>query len=340
VQKPILSRVIEPAAALANLSRANLAPLTMSVPLLGAFSAGIEMSGLELGGLALIGLCAHCFGFTLNDLIDLPFDRQAPYRQTGALITGRISRSAGWVFALFQVPLAIGTYALLGGQALGIGALCLSIALSAVYNLWSKSGRIARLLPELALAASISLLCFAGVLFQTGFPGWISHLFASELGLVLLLLNSVSSGMKDLKTDQATGARSFVLSTGSRMLDEDHMLVSPLLRIYCIILQAMMWLGGFGLLALNRPGWLLSILIIGLFIFGGLHLRMLLFTESFSVLRRSMPLLSGFYNYTALALLVIGSMPLWLGLVYGLFAIWLFSIPLGASWRVWRKRQV
>ena len=312
----------------------------MSVPLLGAFSAGVQASGLELAGLALIGLCAHCFGFSLNDLIDLPFDRQAPYRQTSALIAGLISRNAGWAFVLLQVPLAIGIYALLGGRALGIGALCTSIALSVVYNLWSKRGRIPRILPELALAASISLLCLAGALLQPGQPGVISILFASELGLVLLLLNSVASGMKDLKTDQATGARSFVLSTRSGMLDEDQMQLSPTLRAYCLVLQGMIWLGSFSLVILLQPGWLITVLVIALSLFGALHLRMLLFMKSFSALRQAMPLLNGFYNYTALALLVSGGMPLWLFWIYGLFAAWLLSIPLRASVRVWRKRQV
>jgi 4-hydroxybenzoate polyprenyltransferase len=312
----------------------------MSVPLLGAFSAGVQASGLSLVGLLLIGLCAHCFGFSLNDLIDLPFDRQAPYRQDGALIAARVSRKAGWVFALLQVPLAIGVYIFLDGQALGVGALCISISLSIVYNLWSKMGRLPRLLPELALAASILLLCFVGASLRPGLPDWVSLLFAAELGLILLLLNSVSSGLKDLKTDEVTGAHSFVLSTGSYMLGEDQMQLSTTLRVYSLILQLGIWLGGLCLVKLILPGWPIFLLVIVLSIFGALHLRMLLFMNSFSALRKSMPLLNGFYNYTALALLVSGSMPFWLDLVYGLFAAWLLLLPLRVSLQVWLKRQV
>jgi 4-hydroxybenzoate polyprenyltransferase len=340
VQRSPLTRMINRAIALGELGRVNLAPLTMSVPILGAFSTNTHLSGFEIAGLALIGLCAHLFGFSLNDLIDMPYDRLVSYRQRDALITQRVSHVEGWFFALLQVPVAIVIYLLLGGRALGLGALCMSIALSVVYNLWSKSGRLARLLSELALAASISLLCLAGASLQPDFPMLTSGLFACELGLVLLLLNSVASGMKDLKTDEAIGARSFVLSTGCRMLDDDLMHVSPLLWMYSVILQVMIWLGGISLLVLFRLGWPLSMLIIGLFIYGALHLRMLLSLKNFSVLRKAMPLLSGFYNYAALALIVSGSFPLWLDLIYGLFVVWLVSIPLRASLRVWRIRQV
>ena len=335
-RKRSVTRLVNLALALASLSRISLAPLTISVPVLGALSAGVPTSRLELLGLALVGLCAHCFGFALNDLLDLPFDRQADARQADALVTGRIGQVQAWAFTLLQVPVAFGVYALISGSAPGMAVLGLSVALSVGYNRWSKSGRLPRLLPELALALSTALLCLAGAWLAPGLPRFTSLLFAGALGLVLLLLNSVASGLKDLKSDQAGGARSFVIAAGCRMVGEDRMQLSRLLRGYSAAIQAGIWLCSLGLAALTRPGWPVSALVIGLSLFGALHLRMLLSLDSFSALRRAKPLLSGFYNYTALALLLSPGMPLWMVLGYGLFAAWLLSIPLRLSWRVWQ----
>ena len=55
---------------------------------------------------------------------------------------------------------------------------------------------------------------------------------------------------------------------------------------------------------------------------------MLLSMKSFSAVRKAMPLLNGFYNYTTLAILIRGSMTLWMQLSYVIFAAWLLSFPL------------
>ena len=304
-----------------------MAPLTVSVPILGALTLGEPLTLTVLLGLGGLGLCAHLFGFALNDIIDHPLDRTIPGRQRHPLVAGRLSRLEAWVFACLQLPLALAIYSvLLRGSALGLALVFLAAVLSVVYNLWSKWGTIPRIAPELALAASIGLLTLSGALLSDLPIPPTSLLFAFSVALLLLLLNSGPSGLKDLKTDAAFGAKSFVLSTGSRMLDEDRMLVSRALWSYVIALQIGLLVCMVVLIMLFRPHWWISALICALWVYSGLHVRMLLAIRSFTVLRRSMPLLNGFYNYAALSLFVIMWMPIWLQVLYGVLIFGLLLV--------------
>jgi len=331
--------MIKRVAYLARFGRVGMAPLTISVPIMGALTLGEPLPCVGLLGLGGLGLCAHLFGFGLNDIIDYPLDRTISKRQGHPLVTGKLTRLQAWAFTLLQVPLALGIYRfLLQGSNVGLGILCLSILLSAVYNLWSKWGSIPRLLPELALAVSIGLLSLSATLLSNGATSPRSLIFAFSLTLLLLLVNSGPSGLKDLKTDAAFGAKSFVLSTGSRMLDEDRMLVSRVLWLYSTVLQLMLLICMLVLIILFRPPWLIAALVCILGIYAALHLRMLLAIRSFTALRRSMPLLNGYYNYGALSLLVVRWMPIGLQLFYSLLILALLLIPWRLSFRIWRNR--
>ncbi len=324
--------------ALAQLGRVGMAPLTMSVPILGALTLGEPLALRDLFGLAGLGLCAHLFGFAINDLIDQPLDRTVPALEQHPLVTGKLGRREAWAFALSQAPLALGLYYWLGGAGAGLAVLGLSMGLSVIYNLWSKRGHLPRILPEMALALSVGLLCLSGAMLPAGPLPVRSLLYALTLTLVLLLLNSVPSGLKDLKTDAAFGAVSFVLSTGSRMLDEDRIYIANGLRRYSAGLQSAILVGLLCLLKLFQAGAWVSVLVCALCLYGALHLRMILSLRSFTAVRASLPLLNGYYNYAALALIVAAQMPLGLQVLYGLLILWLLSIPWRLSWRIWRRR--
>jgi len=320
--------------ALGRLGRIGMAPLTISVPLLGAFTVGEPLALHELLGLGGIGLCAHVFGFALNDIIDQPLDRIVPDRQQHPLVTGQMSRLEAWVFVLIQAPLALSIYKALGGANPGLAVLSLSIGLSVIYNLWSKRGRLPRLLPEVALALSIGLLCLAGAMLKIAHPPAPSLLYAITLTLVLLLLNSVASGLKDLKTDAAFGATSFALSAGCRILDEDEIDIAKRLWLYSAGLQSAILVCLLVLLKLFDSGWPASVLVCGLGLYAALHLRMILTLRSFAAVRRSMPLLNGYYNYAALALVVAAEMPIGLRALCGVLVLSLFIIPWRLSWHM------
>jgi 4-hydroxybenzoate polyprenyltransferase len=275
----------------------------------------------------------------LNDIIDAPLDRHVPTRQRSPLATGQLPLGLAWSFALLQIPLALLLYHLLsGGNRVGWPILGLSIGLSIIYNLGSKWGPFPRLLAELALAFSIGLLCLAGTLTQTTQLSPTSGLFALALALVLLLLNSIPSGLKDLKTDAAFGARSFVMALGSRMQDADRMVIPRPVWLYSLALQLVIIACFTGLIYLLELSWWLNLLIAWLLLYGSLHLRLVLATHTFSQLRHTRPLLNGYYNYLALALLVTEWMPLYLQLLCGLLVMALLLVPLQLSLRLWRQR--
>jgi 4-hydroxybenzoate polyprenyltransferase len=316
-----------------------MAPLTMSVPVLGALTLAEPLSTLELVGLILLGLNAHIFGFALNDIIDAPLDRHVPARQRSPLVTGQLSLRQAWIFVLGQIPLALWLYyAISGGNLFGLGILMLSIGLSVIYNLGSKWGPLPRLVAELALAVSVGLLCLAGTLAQTTQLPPESSLYALALTLVLLLLNSIPSGLKDLKTDAAFGASSFVIALGSRVYEGDRMIIPKRVWGYSLSLQLSIGVCFIGLIYLWSLPWWLAALSGWLVVYGGLHLRLVLSTRSFRQLRYTWPLLNGYYNYLALALLVSGQMPLYLQLICGLLVVALLLVPLQLSLRLWRQR--
>lgn len=317
-----------------RLGRVGMSPLTMSVPVLGTLTASNSFPVQLL----LVGLAAHFFGFGLNDIIDHPIDRDLPYRQRHPLTTGYIRRWEAWAFVLLQIPVALAVYSTVG-SAIGLGVLVLSMCLSVIYNLFSKRGAFSRLGAEIALAMSVGFLCLAGAYAQTDELPPQSYLFALVLSLILLLLNSVPSGLKDIRTDAESGVQSFVLAAGGRMLDDDHYSLPARLRWYSGFLQ-MSIVACIGLLIFYvRPPLLLAGLITLLTLYSGLHLRMLLQITSFRALRASMPLLSGYYHYAALSLFVVDKMPLGLQALYVLLLIGLMAIPIRLSFVMWRHRS-
>lgn len=313
-----------------------MSPLTMSVPVLGALTVQESLTTTEIFRWMLLGLCAHTFGFGLNDLIDHPIDRTLSIRQNHPLTTGRLKKWEAWSAILLQVPLALLIYR---GESIGFGVLLGSIGLSVIYNLFSKRGRFSRFAAELSLASAIGLLCLAGTLTQTAEVTFGSLVFALALTLILLLLNSVPSGLKDLKTDCEFGAQSFVLTMGCQMRDDDQLFIPTRLRWYSGILQLGI-MGAMGILIFQfRPSFLLTLLMVILTVYSALHLRMLLKITSFEALRFSLPLLSGYYHYVGLSLLLVERMPFWLQILYGLLVILLLSVPIRVSLGMWRNKN-
>ena len=298
-------------------SRAAMAPFTMTVPVLGVLSLGTPVSHQELFWLMGLGLTAHLFGFTLNDIIDYRLDCRVPTRGYSPLVKQRITLKTAWYFALLQIPLALLVYYVgLKGSLTGMSVLMLGWGLSVVYNLWSKWGQVPRFLAELALALSIGLLSLAGALCRRPNPPLGTFAFTSTLTLVTLLLNSVPNGLKNLKTDFAYDARSFVMEQGCRMVNHDCIFVSGKLRIYSLSLQTLIVLCLIGLTLLFAPHWITILLISWLTAFSYTELYLLLNQQSFLALRRQKPFLFSYANYFALSLFLFARLPLYLQIAY------------------------
>jgi 4-hydroxybenzoate polyprenyltransferase len=283
------------------LGRASMAPLTMSAPVLGGYLATAEIPGKEILLLSALGLCAHFFGFALNDIFDHQVDRFSPYRRYGPLHTGQLSFFEAWTFTLIQPVFAVLiSFYLLGNSLWGFLLLTSSIGLSITYNIWSKTGKLDRLLAELSLAASVSLLFLFGFYTQNNLFTLEPLMYAVLLAMMLLLLNSVPSGLKDLKTDQLANSQSFVLSRGCKTQNSDQVFISPWVKRYSYILQSII-LVLVAVLGLHSKNTFIVLQLV-LCVYGLLHLRLLLNVTSFSTLRKSTPLLGGYYNYFAFVL--------------------------------------
>ncbi len=298
-------------------SRALMSPLTISSPLMGYLTVTEHLSFPEFLNLGIIGFCFHLFGFTLNDILDLNIDKNAPSRQKSPLVTGKVKLWEAWIFTIIQIPIMLLIYYfVIQGSNTGFIILCLSIILGAIYDIWSKQGKFPKFLAELALASSIGLLSLVGALAKTEEITLKSAVFAISLTLLLLLLNSVPSGLKDLKTDFESGAKSFVISAGCKMIDQDQIFIPKRLWIYSTILQILIIFGLILMTQLFSTSWLINILICVLTLYAILHLRMILSLKSFISLRKANPLLNGFYNYYAVSLIVLTWMPFYLKIFY------------------------
>ena len=319
--------------------RPQLLPVSMSVPFVGALIQGKTLSGLGILSLLLIGACAHLAGFILNDLKDLHLDRQVASRQNSPLIRGEISTKTATLFALLQFPLAIFIYiVLLQGIFYGLFTLLASILCSLIYNQWSKWGNIPRILPEVALALSIALLCLTGAFAVSSAIQQTQVLFCGILGFVLLFVNSVPSGIKDIATDAEFGANSFVLSTRSYVRDDGILILTRKLRLYTIALQVIITSGTIVLMVVYPVDSWIKVIMLLLMGYAWLHVRQMLMTKTLTEFRRNIPFLGGFYNYFAILFIVWAELPFLLKIVYVLAFLLTLSPPLIRAYTLWRGR--
>jgi len=294
------------------LGRLGMAPLTISVPIFAGYCSSSGTPWWNFFFLGLIGLCAHIFGFGLNDIIDNPIDQTVAYRHKHPLTTGEIKQRDAWLFILVQPVIAVGIYKfILHGSLSGILVLIGSIFLSVIYNLWSKTGKFPKFIAEFSLALSIGLLGVAGSL-------EIDHMrmngmavtFSVCTALILLLLNSVPSGLKDLKTDFNYGATSFVISGGYSIAGENEIIPSRNIKIYSWVLEFFIGCVLMGMILTEKSPAVLVLITIVLFVYSCLHLALILRMRFYNTLLVSMPLLSGVYNYLALCFLAIPKFPI------------------------------
>lgn len=322
------------------LSRIGMLPLSLSVPIIGALSLRQTLSLSQLLALAGIGMSAHFFGFVLNDLIDYRLDQNNPYRQGSLLVTGEVKHWQAWGFVLIQIPIAMGLYvSVLQGHANGFIGLGFSVGLSVVYNLFSKWRWLPRILAEFALALSVTLLGISGALAIRGTLPPDALLYCGTLGIVLLLVNSVPSGLKDIQYDQQFGARSFVLATGSSVTVDGNLLLTPFLRRYMISLQLVIVTLTILLGFLYQTGWVAWVLILVLEVYASLHILRILRIRHVDEFRRVILFLGGFYNYFALVMLIWWYLPLLAKVAVGLAMLQLLSIPFRRAWSLYRQRN-
>ena len=315
-------------------------PLSLSVPIIGALSLRQALNLVELIVLAGIGINAHFFGFVLNDLIDYALDKNSPFRQRSPLVRGEIKRWRAWLFVLVQIPIAFVLYkVVLNGHSSGLIWLAISVSLGIIYNLFSKWRWLPRILAELSLALSVMFLSISGAsAFESNLPHQ-TFLFCGTLGLVLLLVNSVASGLKDIQFDSMFGARSFVLSAGTTVSRDGELTLSPLLKRYMVGLQLSITLLALILSMQYQIGIFVWIVLIILQAFAILHTLRLLQIQHIDEFPKVFLFLGGYYNYLVLVLLVWAYLPPLLQIIIGMLIIALLTIPFRRAWSTYRQRH-
>lgn len=322
------------------LSRMGMLPLSLSVPIIGALSLQQTPSFIDLLALAGIGISAHIFGFIVNDLMDVALDKQNPFRQRSPLVRGEVKIWQAWVFVLIQLPISYLLYVgVLNGQTGGLVWLGLSVSLSVIYNLFSKWRWLPRLLAEIALASSITLLGISGAwVYQQVLPTEV-WLYCGTLGLILLSVNSVPSGLKDIQFDKMFGARSFVLSLGVEVSRDGILSLPRMLTVYLVVIQACI-LCFVVLLAIQYQVSLwIGLTIFLLQIFAGLHTIRILRLQQIDEFPSVILFLGGYYNYFALVSVLWIYFPSLLQIVIGLLIAYFLSLPFRRAWSIYRQRH-
>ena len=322
-----------------KIGRLGMAPLTISVPILGAISSREIILPSELILLGCVGFFAHMFGFIINDCIDQSIDKNVPYRKKSPLLTGKMKTLETLLFAFFQAILAFVLYYFgLRGSFQGLVVLLVSVFLSSIYNLGSKRGKIPRILAEISLALSIGTLSFAGYLANNNRIITLDALFFPlSLTLVLLLVNSIANGIKDVETDEQAGAESFVIKMGCKVRD-GRIFISPQTRIYS---TSIMLLTLFSFILVGSRfsvNYYLYSLIGILILYSFLHLRYIFTVRTLVGFRKSIPFLYGYYSYFALCIFLVPWMPLLLKIVFVSLGMLSILIPISQSFRMWKSR--
>ncbi|MBK8350708.1 MAG: UbiA prenyltransferase family protein [Saprospirales bacterium] len=187
--------------------------------------------------IALIGLFMHYFGFLLNDYFDFKFDKDVLSKKNTPLISGKINKNTILVSVFIFFILTLYLLYFLHASILSFLIILCSFSFSVVYNAFSKNSTLNKFIPEVSLALSISLLCIAitfigNYKIETMFIIWVLLVF-----LILLQLNSVSNGLKDIKTDQLNGAVTFVIQNKCTYTDYNKLYVSKKVKYYTYALQ-------------------------------------------------------------------------------------------------------
>lgn len=215
---------------------------TATLPLLGAASTDPRLPLRRAAGLLGVAVCFHAFVYIHNDLCDLELDRGQPLRAAYPLVRGAISPGAALAVALACVPAAFALHELFvrepqRARKPEILALGGAFGLLAAYNRWGKRCQLPPLTDALQGLGWAALIWYGAA--AVGQPGRFSAALALYELLLIMLVNGVHGGLRDLAGDTAFGARTTARLLGARA-DGGALQVTPALAGYAAALQAAM----------------------------------------------------------------------------------------------------
>jgi 4-hydroxybenzoate polyprenyltransferase len=215
-----------------QVGRTSLSGVTFGFVLLGAASAATAAEGRV--GIALAAAAAfHLSVYAWNDVIDLPVDRTQPRRAASPLTRGVVRPSTVAMLATMAGLTALALAAIRGPAALAWMAAAL--AALAVYNVLGKRVRLTPLTDLVQGLGWAALVAYGAAAADepTAATAWI----AAYTALVIVLVNGVHGGVRDLANDHAAGARTTAMLLGARPLAGGSAVIPRALRAYAIAIQ-------------------------------------------------------------------------------------------------------
>ena len=212
---------------------------SLVLPLLGAGGAVRDLRAGQVAGLCAVAALFHVFAYVSNDVIDLPIDRTEPLRRESPLVRGTIRRRWAVAIALVQVPLAFLVAAGLGGGAWSMGALAAAFVLMTVYNLRGKRSRFPPI-TDAVQALGWVLLAVFGVAAVGARPTAATVLLGAHTFVLVLIVNGIHGGLRDLANDHRCGASTTALLLGARAEPGGRLFLPTPLLGYAVALQALL----------------------------------------------------------------------------------------------------
>lgn len=211
---------------------------TLVIALLGAGSAGVEVTAVSLLLLLLGSAAFHNYTYVLNDLIDLPIDRTEPRRAGSPLVRGAVRPWQALLFMVLQIPIPFVVTAVLGGDGLAYGILAAALVLMTIYDIWGKSTW--PLLTDFAQGVSWGCLGVWAVLVVDGRVTPLTGVLFAYILVYILLISGVHGGLRDLPNDSKYGVRSTAVFFGARIAGEG-IVIPRRLKQYTRLLQLLLF---------------------------------------------------------------------------------------------------
>ena len=210
---------------------------TTVMVLLGAASATLPHGNIPVPALLAVATGFHAFAYVMNDVIDLPLDRETPSRAMFPLVRGTVQPSQALTFALAMIPLTVGITALQGGTYRSYVALAVAFAMLAVYNLWGKRNPFPPL-TDLAQGLGWGALAYYGATLAAGQPSGLTAVVVAFTVLATVTINGVHGDLRDLDNDLRCGMNTTAILLGARPLESGGVVLTRRFVLYAAALQA------------------------------------------------------------------------------------------------------
>lgn len=213
--------------------------LTAMLPLLGASTAGVQIPGRQLWGLLGVAFAFHQFGYVLNDVVDLPVDRQQPRRAAYPLVRGDVKPGQALLFSLLQIPIAFGINAAISEATLSVFVLAIAFISGALYDIWGKRLAWPPLTDFVQGIAWVGMVLY-GTAVTNSPPTQQTWLLSGFMLIYIMLVNGGHASLRDLDSDLALNMRTTAIWLGAALRADGRIQVSRRLMTYMLLLQTVL----------------------------------------------------------------------------------------------------